>query len=192
MSSSNSRNVSSFTLHSSIVNATIGALSHQADSGFSSIQNVDSEIVDYAVLVRPFQSISSGVSNVEFSMSCNFEGNIVFRPKTTSALAFNLFKNHVVPQKPGTPYHLPFSPAVSEKFGHNLKGGNWFTDTVAPFVLQSLPSLANMASTAMKVPWMLPAPESFRDKEEESVISKLEDFNIHSNQNPQADTESVP
>lgn len=94
----------SFSLCGSLSNTTLGSnvaasimKTSELDPAYYKYPNsqVGSELIAYAVLVRPAQSItatSGATTNMPFSLVGSISGNFGFYPTATDALMYNLFK----------------------------------------------------------------------------------------------------
>jgi hypothetical protein len=95
-------------LQSAVVNSHIGMGDLSRDMA-SNRSVLDSEIVDFVIIHKPYTSITSP-SNILYSLDFATKGNILFRPSPQSALAFNLYNKSVVPHTLGIPHETPYKP----------------------------------------------------------------------------------
>lgn len=120
---------------SSVVDSNVGTL--LKEKAFTDVQDLwDAEIVDYVVIHKPFQSISDN-SNLGFGIPYTVKGNILFRPNSESALAYQLFKKNVHARVPGTPHNTPFQPGLNMAY----KGLEWAADNVLPKLMRGIPNV---------------------------------------------------
>lgn len=108
ISTKNKLNDRHVSLTSSIVNSNIAFDDTVVLSSNNS--KVDSEVIDFVIIHKPFVNIDTG-ANVNYVLSGTVQGNIVFKPNLSSALAYNLnnsnhaehYNNKYEPQP--TPFH---------------------------------------------------------------------------------------
>lgn len=119
ISQKNRPNDRKLLMTSSVVNNNIGFTSKNASwNGAESLppDGFDAEIVDFAIVHKPFVGIESGV-NAKYGLNMNITGNIYFRPKLSSALSYGIFnKESGQSYKQGIPRDLPYNPSKVTKW----------------------------------------------------------------------------
>lgn len=100
------------TLQSSVIDTSIGS-GLWSESYVSFAQHLESEIIDFAVIHKPFQNINDG-TNIPYAIDFQSSGNIVFKPKLASPLSFNLYQKFSVPHAAGTPHDTPYDPSYGQ------------------------------------------------------------------------------
>jgi hypothetical protein len=126
-----------FGLTSSVVNNDLG-FANQSEFGSPTAGDrppagMDAEIVDFIVIHKPFVGIETGTKTF-YSVNVKVEANLYFRPKMTSSLAYNLFKDNnarVSHTKNDIPRDTTFHP---EHGSHKWLGLSHAVKTVLPLI----------------------------------------------------------
>jgi hypothetical protein len=96
---------------------------------------LDSEIVEYVIIHRPFVGVSTG-TDTTYSLNGTVSANLYFRPKLTSPLAYSLFNdNNAKISRDGIPHDTSYIP---DHGSYTFKGYEWAKKKILPLLAKAV------------------------------------------------------
>lgn len=94
-------------LSSAIINTQLANTRSPNYTATDAQESYRNEVIDFVIIRKPYVSIDTGAL-MQYNMTLNLKGNVVYSPKITSALAFNL-QQEIKPQ-----YSTEYTPISME------------------------------------------------------------------------------